>query len=68
MGDRTYSSSALGHIILSRLKDSAYKLSVGFPNNQFPEQDYTIQLNKKDRGFELKNLPEKGWNLFDLPS
>jgi hypothetical protein len=68
MGDRTFSSSALGHVILSRLRDSTYKLSIGFPNNQFPEQEYNVQLNKKDRGFELKNLPEKGWSLFDLSS
>ena len=68
MGDKTQSSSAMGHIIVAHLRDSTYKMSIGFPNNQFPEQEYNIQLNKRDRGFELKNLPEKGWSLFDLTS
>lgn len=67
MGERTYSSSAIGHVILSRLKDSAYSFAIGFPNSQAAEQEYSIQV-KKDRGFELKNLPEKGWSLFDLQS
>lgn len=68
IGDKVHSSSAVGHVILSRLKDSTYTLVIGFPNNQFPEQEYSVQVNKRDRGFELKNLAEKGWTLFDIHS
>ncbi|HYF30483.1 MAG TPA: DUF4476 domain-containing protein [Chitinophagaceae bacterium] len=65
MAEKTYSSSALGHIILPKLKDSSYTLFIGFPNNQFPEHEFVVRLNKKDRGYELKNMGEKGWALFD---
>lgn len=65
IGEKNISSSAAGHAILSRLKDSSYVFTIGFPQNQFPEQDFTVKLNRKDRGFELKNLGEKGWALFD---
>lgn len=68
MGERTYSSSAIGHLILPRLKDSTYNLAIGFPNNLFPEQEYVVRINKNDKGFELKNMADKGWNLFDTRS
>ena len=65
LGEKNYSSSSTGHVILSKLKDSAYVITVGFPQNQFPEQDFTVRVSRRDRGFELKNLGEKGWALFD---
>lgn len=66
--DRNLSSSAIGHIILSKLKDSTYNIVIGFPKNQFPEQEFSVPLNHKDRGFELKDLGGQGWALFDLQS
>lgn len=65
IGEKNYSSSSTGHLILSKLKDSAYVLTIGFPQNQFPEQEFTVRVSRRDRGFELKNLGEKGWALFD---
>src|SRR5215213_4759497 len=68
MEERNLSSSPIGHIILSKLKDSTYNIVIGFPKSQFPEQEFIIPINKKDRGFELKNLGDKGWALFDVQS
>ncbi|HMH33797.1 MAG TPA: hypothetical protein VK543_12245, partial [Puia sp.] len=34
---KTYPSSNAGHLIISRLKDSVYRLTIGFPGNQYPE-------------------------------
>lgn len=65
LAEKNYSSSSTGHVILSKLKDSSYVITVGFPQNQFPEQDFTVRVSRRDRGFELKNLGEKGWALFD---
>ncbi len=31
LGDKTYSSSSIGHIIISKLADSTYTLNIGFP-------------------------------------
>ena len=66
MNETVYSSTASGYTILSRLKDSTYQFSVGFPQNKWPEQRFTINIKAKDHGFILKNFGEKGWGLFDL--
>ena len=60
------SGAASGYIIISKLIDSTYKLSIGFPNNVWVEQYVTISIAKTDVGFILKNFGEKGWGLFNL--
>ncbi|HEY0678742.1 MAG TPA: DUF4476 domain-containing protein [Chitinophagaceae bacterium] len=67
-GEKNYSSSSIGYAIVPHLRDSTYKFAIGFPRNQFPEQEFTVRISRKDRGFELKNLGEKGWVLFDIQS
>jgi len=64
MGEVSYSSSAEGHIILSRLKDSVYNLYIGFPRGR-GEQLFMIAMNRKDHGYELRNIDGKR-QLFDL--
>lgn len=66
IGDKVYSSSPGGYAIITGLKENNYSLSVGFPKNVYPEQYFTVALNQTDKGFQLKNLGEKGWALFDL--
>lgn len=61
-----YGSSATGYLILSKLIDSTYSFTVGFPGNQWPEQHFSVKMNKNDHGFLLKNFGDKGWGLFDL--
>ncbi len=65
LGERTFSSTATGHLILSKLKDSTYTLTIGFPKNLFPEQQFSITINKKDYQLQLKNQEDKGWGLYD---
>jgi len=66
LNGKTYSSSEYGHVILSKLADSTHHISIGFPKKAFPEQIFTISINKKDAGYQLKNLGEKGWALFNF--
>jgi nuclear transport factor 2 (NTF2) superfamily protein len=66
MNEKLYSSTASGYLILSKLHDSTYTFRIGFPANKWPEQPFTVSLNKKDRGYLLKSFAEKGWGLFDL--
>jgi len=68
LDEKTYSSSTVGHLILSKLKDSAYQITIGFPKSQYPEMDFMIRISRKDHGYQLKNLGDKGWALFDLQS
>lgn len=60
------SSSASGYIIISKLSDSSYSFSIGFPKNEWPEQSVAIKVKEADAGFILKNYAEKGWGLSNL--
>ena len=60
------SSSASGYLIIPKLQDGAYTLTIGFPKNVWPEQNLDCIVNKKDNGYLLKNFGDKGWGLFNL--
>ncbi len=62
----TFSSSSSGYLILPKLKDSTYSFAVGFPEGKWPEQRFSVTMNKKDHGYLVKNFGDKGWGLFDL--
>ncbi len=66
MNDKVQSSSASGYLILSKLLDTTYTFTVGFPQNKWSESKFSISVNRKDHGYLLKNFGEKGWGLFDL--
>lgn len=61
-------SSPNGYIILPKLYDSSYTFSIGFPQDKWPEQSFAVNVNKKDHGYLLKSIPDKGWGLFDMQS
>jgi hypothetical protein len=62
---KALSSSDMGHLIIPKLKDSDYIFTIGFPKDIFPERKFSIAINKKDQSYQLKNLAEKGWALFN---
>lgn len=66
MNEKVNSSTGSGYLILSKLHDSSYTFSIGFPQNKWPEQNFAVSVDKKDHGYLLKNFGEKGWGLFDL--
>ena len=68
LAGKTLSSSAEGHLIISGLKDSSWMIAIGFPRKLYPEEDFSISVNKKDIGFQLKDLGVKGWALFNSQS
>ena len=66
MNEEVHSSNSSGYLILSRLKDSAYTFSIGFPQNKWPEQTFSVTIGARDKGFLLKKEDEKNWSLQDL--
>ena len=66
MDEKLYSSTASGYLILSKLRDSVYNFTVGFPGNHLGEQKFNCLINHKDHGYLIKNYGEKGWGLLDL--
>lgn len=61
-----YSSTASGYLILAKLPDSAASITIGFAKAAFPEQQFSVPVNRRDAGYLLKNFGEKGWGLFNL--
>lgn len=60
------SSTASGYLIIPKLQDGVYNFKIGFPKNEWAEQQISCTLNKKDAGYVLKNFADKGWGLFNL--
>ena len=66
LGNNVYSSSVSGYIIISKLLDSTYNFSIGFPKGEWPQQNFTCTVAGNDKGYLLKNFSDKGWGLFNL--
>jgi hypothetical protein len=65
---KVFSSTGSGYVIIPKLTDGAYQLTVGFPKNEWTEQSIPVVVDKKDAGYLLKNFGEKGWGLFNIQS
>jgi hypothetical protein len=65
LGDQLYPSSPEGHLILSRLKDSSYSITIGFPGQIFPEERFFFDIHQKDQVFRLKHENRQIWRLYD---
>jgi hypothetical protein len=63
--DKIYSSSENGYMIIPKLGDNTYDVTIGFSRNAYPEQRFPVAINKKDKGFLLKNTGG-GWILTNL--
>ena len=68
INNKVMSSSPAGYLILSKLQDGDYKVNIGFPKREFPEEHFEIVIDKNNLGFLLKNFGEKGWGLFNMQS
>lgn len=68
LNNKVVSSSSAGYLILPKLIDGDYQLSIGFPRKEFPEENFQISVANKNEGFLLKNFGEKGWGLFNMQS
>lgn len=66
VGGKVHSSTPSGYLILSKLIDSAYAVTIGFPRDKWPEANFSIVVGRKDHGYLLKNFAEKGWGLYNL--
>jgi hypothetical protein len=65
IGDTVYNSSGIGHLSIPHLRDSTYTMMINFPQNASRDYKFMIRINKKDQGFQLKNMGEKGWALYN---
>ncbi|MEO6683336.1 MAG: hypothetical protein ABIN48_11000 [Ginsengibacter sp.] len=66
INNKVVSSTTSGYMILPKLKEGRYDVSIGFPKNESNEKKFTIEVNNKSGGYLLKNFEDKGWSLFNL--
>ena len=63
---KVLSSSDRGYIIIAELPAGTTPLTVGFPKNEAPEQQFQVKLSKNDQGYLLKQTDEKNFALYNL--
>ena len=61
-----FSAANGGYLIIPQLKNQVYKLQVGFPRNDYAEQNFFIPINNIDHGFVLKQAMDNRWQLVNL--
>jgi hypothetical protein len=64
VGESLMSSSAHGHLLISQLRDSNYRVAIGFPRKTLPEQVFTVNMRKKDQAFRLQAAGD-AWVLYN---
>ena len=66
LGNKVFSSSPNGYLILSKLENGKYPIKLGYAQ-QTKEQDYELVVQDGDQGFIIQNFgEEKGMGLFNL--
>lgn len=66
MNDHDYSSSEMGYVIIPKLQNNTYILSVAIAGVSTAPFTFQCKVNNNDQGFLLKNYGEKGWALMNL--
>lgn len=63
---KVFNASSVGYVIIPKLEDGKYMLTIGFPEKKFPDQKFECSISKADVGYALKDFGKKGWGLFNL--
>lgn len=66
MDKKVLNSSAEGFLIIPKITNSNNKLTIGFPKNEWPELNVTVNLSEAENGFVLRNVKGKGWTLIEI--
>lgn len=66
VNDHSYKSSDIGYVIIPKLPNDTYNLSVSFTDVSNTPLTFQCKVNNNDQGFLLKNYGEKGWALMNL--
>jgi Domain of unknown function (DUF4476) len=64
---KIFSSSVAGYLIIPKLKDGTFNITIGFPKGEIEEQIFQCAVSK-DAGYLIKKFGDKGWGLFNLQS
>lgn len=69
-GSQVFSSSAAGYLILHGLKPGTYRVSIGFPRNEYPEMQFDLPVRaSRDEGFLIRRRGSGSqFELYNLES
>lgn len=63
---KVLNSSPTGYIIMAKLVEDNYQLSIGFTDNTLPELNVTVSVKDANVGLLLKKSGDRGWAMFNL--
>lgn len=63
---RVLNSSPAGYLIIPKLNDNIYPLTIGFYGAGLPEISTIVKIRDANLGFLLKNSADKGWAILNL--
>lgn len=66
MENKILSSSSEGYVIIPNVINGVYQLKVGFPKNEYPEEEFALTIDDKNEGYLIKHFDDKGLQLFNL--
>ena len=66
MNKKILSSSAEGYIIIPNITSGVYQIKVGFPKNEYPEENFTLSVDNNNEGYLIKHVDENGLQLFNI--
>jgi hypothetical protein len=63
LNNKILNSSEGGFIIIPKLQPGDYNLTIGFPKNIYPAQNFLINVNGQNQSFTIKKPNGQGWGL-----
>lgn len=64
--EKIISSSESGYLIAPKLEQGQLSFTLGFPKNAWPSSSYSLEIESKDLGFQLKKVDELTWALYNI--
>ncbi len=64
--EKIISSSESGYLIAPKLEQGQLNFTLGFPKNAWPSSSYSLEIENKDLGFQLKKVDSLTWALYNI--
>jgi len=64
--EKIISSSESGYLIAPKLEQGQLNFTLGFPKNAWPSSSYSLEIENKDLGFQLKKVDDLTWALYNI--
>ena len=66
INDKLLSSSNSGYLVIPKLVNGNYAVTVGFAKDKWPQQQFNLHVNNADEGYIIKNFGAQGWGLYNI--